>query len=111
MDESEPPFPSDELSLRPASDWKPAVVDAPPAESPADSPADLAKSEKIVAPERRRQSELWRNDLPNGPSVVVYCGNEEEVNRGFLIALRAMGVAGLEQPPEPAKPGGARAKP
>ena len=107
MDESEPPFPSDELSLRPASDWKPAVIDAPLA----DSLADLARSDRFVAPVRQRQSELWRNDLPNGPSVVVYCGNEEEVSRGFLIALRAMGVAVVEQPPEPAKPPVARAKP
>ena len=106
MDESEPPFPSDELSLRPASDWKSAVIDAPP--------ADLAKSDKLVALGRQRhsdQSELCRNDLPNGPSVVVYCGDEEEVSRGFLIALRAMGVAVVEQPPEPAKPPVARAKP
>ncbi len=106
MDESKPSIPSAELSLRPASDWKSALIDAPP--------ADLAKSEKLVALERKRhsdQSELCRNDLPNGPSVVVYCGDEEEVSRGFLIALRAMGVAVVEQPPEPAKPPVARAKP
>jgi hypothetical protein len=106
MDESKPSIPSDELSIRPASDWKSAVVDAPP--------ADLAKSDKIVAPGRQRhsdQSKLCRNDLPNRPSVVVYCGNEEEVSRGFLIALRAMGVAVVEQPPEPAKLPVARAKP
>ncbi len=103
MDESKPSIPSAELSLRPASDWKSAVIDAPP--------ADLAKSEKLVALGRRRQSELCRNDLPNRPSVVVYFGDEEEVSRGFLIALRAMGVAVVEQPPEPAKPPVARAKP
>jgi hypothetical protein len=106
MDESKPSIPSDELSLRPASDWKPAVVDAPP--------VDFAKSDKRVAPGQQRhsdQSDLCRNDLPNGPSVVVYCGNEEEVSRGFLIALRAMGVAVVEQPPEPLKPPVARAKP
>ena len=106
MDESKPSIPSDELSLRPASDWKSAVVDA--------SLADLARSRKLVALGRQRhsdQSELCRNDLPNGPSVVVYCGNEEEVSRGFLIALRAMGVAVVEQPPEPAKLPAARAKP
>jgi hypothetical protein len=94
MDESKPSIPSAELSPRPASDWKSAVIDAPP--------ADLAKSDKLVALGRKRhsdQSELCRNDLPNGPSVVVYCGNEEEVSRGFLIALRAMGVAVVEQPP------------
>ena len=106
MDESKPSIPSDEHSLRRASGSKSAVVDAPP--------ADLAKSDKLVAPGRQRhsdQSELCRNDLPNGPSVVVYCGNEEEVSRGFLIALRAMGVAVVEQSPEPAKPAVARAKP
>ena len=106
MDESKPSIPSDELSLRPASDWKPAVVDAPP--------ADLAKSDQLVAPGRQRhsnESDLCRNDQPNGPSFVVYCGNEEEVCRGFLIALRAMGVAVVEQPPEPAKPPVARARP
>ncbi len=85
MDESKPSIPPDELSRRPASDWKSAVVDAPR--------ADLAKSDKLVALGRQRhsdQSELCRNDLPNGPSVVVFCGNEEEVSQGFLIALCAM---------------------
>jgi hypothetical protein len=76
MDESKPPIPSDELTLRPASHWKSDVVDA-----------------------------------PNGPSVVVYCGSEEEVSRGFFMALRAMGVAVVEQPAEPAQPPVARAKP
>ena len=106
MDESKPSIPSDEFSLPPASDWKSVVVDAPP--------ADLAKSDELVAPGRQRhsdQSQLCPDDLPNEPSVVVYCGNEEEVNRGFLIALRAMGVAVVEQSPEPAKPAVARAKP
>ena len=106
MDESKPSIPSDELSLRPASPWKSAVVDVPP--------ANLAKSDKLVALGRQPhfdQSELCRNDLPNGPSVVDFFGNEEEVSRGFLIALRAMGIAVVEQPPEPAKPPVARAKP
>ena len=106
MDESKPSIPSDELSIRPASDWKSAVVDAPP--------ADLAKSDELVAPGRQRhsdQSKLCRNDLPNGPSVVVYWGKEEEVSRAFLIALRAMGIAVVEQPSEPAKLPVARAKP
>jgi hypothetical protein len=44
-------------------------------------------------------------------SVVVYCGNEEEVSRGFLIALSAMGVAVVEQFHEPAKPPVSGAKP
>jgi hypothetical protein len=49
--------------------------------------------------------------LSDGGSVVVYYGDEEEVSQGFLIALSAMGVARLEQPPEPAKPPFGRAKP
>jgi len=76
MDESKPSLPSDELSLRPASPWKSAVVDVPP--------ANLAKSDKLVAPGRQchsDESELCRDDLPNGPSFVVFCGNEEEVSR------------------------------
>jgi hypothetical protein len=104
MDESTLSIPSDELSLRPASLWKSAVVDVPP--------ANLAKSDKLVAPGRQCHSdepELCRDDQPDGPSVVVFCGNEEEVSRGFLIALRAMGVAVVERPPEP--PPVARAKP
>jgi hypothetical protein len=106
MDEGKPSIPSHKLGPRPASDWKSGVVDAPP--------ADLAKSDKFVAPGRQRHSdqyEFCRNDPPNAPSVVVYCGNEEEVSRGFLIALRAMGVAAVEPPPEPAEPPAARAKP
>ena len=106
MDESKPSIPSDELGLRPASRWKSGVIDVPP--------ANLAKSDKLVALGQKHhsdQSDLCRDDLPNEPSVVVFCGNEEEVCRGFLIALRAMGVAAVEQPPEPAKPPVARAKP
>ena len=96
-------FPN-KLIPRPASERQLAVAPR----------ADLASAHRLVAPGRQRhsdQSELCRNDLPNGPSVVVYCGNEEEVSRGFLIALRAMGVAVVEQPPEPLKPPVARAKP
>jgi hypothetical protein len=106
VDENKPSIPSDKLSLRPDSGSMSAVVDSPA--------ADLATSDKPVAPGRRSnsdQSELCRNDPPDAPSVVIYCANEEEVSRGFLIALRAMGVPNLEQPPEPAIPPVARAKP
>src|ERR1700694_261520 len=106
MDESKNPIPPNELDPWSALDRTSAVADA--------LAAELAGSRERAALGRRRhsdQSELCRDDLPNGPSVVVYCGNEEEVSRGFLIALRAMGVAVVEQPPEPAKPPAARAKP
>ena len=33
-----------------------------------------------------------------------YYRTEEEVREGFLTALRAMGIAVVERPPEPAKP-------
>jgi hypothetical protein len=43
--------------------------------------------------------------------VAVYYRNEEEVGEGFLIALRAMGIAVTEPCPGPAKPPVRRAKP
>ena len=47
----------------------------------------------------------------DGSSVAVYYRNEEEVGRGFLIAVSAMGVGCVEQLPEPAKPPVGGAKP
>jgi len=99
MDEREPPTSSSERDLQPALDGTSIAVDS--------SSAHLATVADLVAPGWARhadQSGPCRNDLLDGPSVVVYCGNEEEVSRGFLIALRAMGIAVVEQPPEPAKP-------
>ena len=104
MDKSKPPIPPSQF--RSASQWSSADIDPPPAE--------LAKPGELVAIERQSRSgqiESCRNDFSNGPSVAVYYRNEEEVSEGFLIALRAMGVAVVEQPAEPAKPPVARAKP
>ena len=103
MDESKPPIPPSEFRLRSASEWTSADIDPPPAE--------LAKSDELVALERQSgsgQIEPCRNDLP---SVAVYYRNEEEVSEGFLMALRAMGIPAVEQPPEPTKLPAARAKP
>jgi hypothetical protein len=106
MDESKPSIPPSEFRLRSASERTSADIDRPPAE--------LAKSDELVAVERQSRSgqiEPCRNDFSDGPSVAVYYRNEEEVSEGFLIALRAMEVAFVEQPPEPATPPVARAKP
>jgi hypothetical protein len=106
MDESKHPIPPNELNLQPASGWRLPVVDLPP--------ADLAKSDELVALERQSRSgqiEPCQNDFADEPSVAVYYRNEEEVSRGFLIALSAMRVARVEQPPEPAKPPVRGAKP
>ena len=106
MDESKPSISPSEFRLQSASEWTSAELDPPPAE--------LTKSHKLAALERQSRSgqiEPCRNDFSDGPSVAVYYRNEEEVREGFLIALRAMGVAVVEQPPEPAKLPAARAKP
>ncbi len=105
MDDSKPPVPPSEFRLPSASEWPPADIDAAPAES--------AKPDRFVAVERQSRSgqiEVCRNDPSVGPSVAVYYRNEEEVRDGFLIALRAMGIAVVEQLPESAKPpvGGAK---
>jgi len=95
MDESKPSIPPSEFRLRSASEWTSADIDPPPAE--------FAKSDELVALERQRRSgqvEPCRDDFSDRPSVAVYYRNEEEVSRGFLIALSAMGVARVEQLPE-----------
>ena len=99
MDESKPPIPPSESGLRSASQRIAADID--PAR------AQLARSAEHVAVEPQSRSahiEAGRDDPSDGPSVAVYYRNEEEVRDGFLIALRAMGVADAEQLPEPAKP-------
>jgi len=99
MDESKPSIPPSEVRLRSTSEWTSADIDP--------APAELAKSDELVAVERQSRSgqiEPCRSDFSDGPSVTVYYRNEEEVGEGFLIALSAMGVARVEQLPEPAKP-------
>ena len=106
MDESKPPIPPSELDPAPASGRTSAFVDSPS--------ADLAKSDDLVAREQQCHSgqiEPCRSDFSDGPSVAVYFRNEEEVSRGFLIALSAMGVAVVEQLSQPAKPPIGKEKP
>ncbi len=95
MDESKPPIPPSELDPAPASGRTSTVVDSPS--------AVLAKSAELAAVERQSRSgqvEPCRDDFSDGPSVAVYYRNEEEVSRGFPIALSAMEVARVEQLPE-----------
>jgi hypothetical protein len=84
MDQNGPPIPPSDLLLRSASRRTTADLDPPP--------------------------ELGRNHPADGPSVSVYYRDEAEVREGFLIALRAMGLASAEQHFEPATPpvGGAK---
>lgn len=106
MDESKPPISLSEFRLRPTSERTPANVDPPHAE--------LAKSDQHVAVERQSRSgqiEPCRNGSSDGPSVAVYYRNDEEVRQGFLIALSAVRVEGIEQLPEPANPAFERVKP
>ena len=99
MDESKPSIPPSEVRLRSASEWTSADIDP--------APPELAKPDELVAVERQSRSgqiEPCRSDFSGGPSVIVYYRNEEEVREGFLIALRAVGVAGVEQHPGPGTP-------
>jgi hypothetical protein len=97
MDDEKPPIPPNDLRSRSASEWPSAAVDPPP--------AGLATSEERLGPEgqsRSGQIEPCRTDCSNAPSVAVYYRNEDEVRRGFIVALSAMGLAQVEEPPEPA---------
>jgi hypothetical protein len=96
MDESKPSIPPSKFRLRSASARTPADIDPPLPE--------LAKSDELVAAERQHrfgQIESSRNDCSDEPSFAVYCRNEREVSEGFLIALSAMGVARIDQFPDP----------
>ena len=85
MDQNGPPIPRSDFLLQSASERTPADIAPPP--------------------------EPCRNDPPDGPSVAVYYRNEEEVREGFLIALRAMGLADVAQRSESATPPAGGAKP
>jgi hypothetical protein len=106
MDENKPPIPPSESRLRSASGRTRADIDQ--------APPQLARLDELVAVElqsRSAQSEVGQDDPSDGSSVAVYYRNAEEVRDGFLIALRAMGVADLEQHPEPVKPPDGGVKP
>jgi hypothetical protein len=47
------------------------------------------------------------NDFPDGSCLAVYYRNEQEVSRGFLLALGAMGITPAEQLSATATPPGA----
>jgi hypothetical protein len=78
MDRRKPSIPPDKFHLRSASRWTSADIDPPPS----------------------------GNDFPDGSCVALYYGSEQEVSRGFLIALSAMGIAPVEQLPATAMPPG-----
>jgi hypothetical protein len=42
-----------------------------------------------TAPRVRHSTDV---DLPHGDLVMVFCGNQQQVNEGFTIALRVMGI-------------------
>jgi hypothetical protein len=104
MDDSKTPISSNELDLRSASDRRSAVDELP---------ADLAGSRALVAHERHPHSDQitpWQNDRSGSASTVVYCDGEERVCEGFLIALKVMGIAVVEEPVEAAPAPRAREK-
>jgi hypothetical protein len=85
MDRNGPPIPPSVFLLRSALERTSADIDLPP--------------------------EPCRNDSAYAPSVAVYYRDEAEVRDGFLIALRTMGLASVEQHSEPATPTAGGAKP
>lgn len=106
MDESKPPIPHSKFRLSSAFRRTSADVDIAPLEFTNSGELGVVESQS-----RSQQVELSRNAPSDGSSVAVYCQNEEEVREGFIIALRAMGVAVIEPPPEPAKSSVRGAKP
>jgi hypothetical protein len=101
MDESKPPIAPSESRLRSASERIPADI----------ASAKSDHHDAIERPESHSgQIETCGTDPSDGPPVAVYYRNAQEVSEGFLVALRAMGIADIETP-EPAKPPVRSAKP
>ena len=92
MDENKPPIPLSEFRLRSTSGQIPSATGAAPANS----------GELAAAGQQRRTDR---------PATAVYYRNESEIHEGFLIALRAIGVADVEQFAEPPKPPAGGTKP
>jgi hypothetical protein len=104
MDEIKPSIPHSKLRLRSASERLSAFIDtAPPEWASEFADAEPQCSSGQVKP--------CRNGPRDAPSVAVYYRDEAEVRDGFLIALHAMGLAGVEQHSEPAMPSTGGAKP
>jgi hypothetical protein len=102
MDESHNSIPPNEVDRWSALDLTSAVADSPA--------SDLARSRERAALRRQPHSEQM-DRFSGGASVAVYCGNQDEVSQGFLVALGAMGVAVFEEGAEPARPSFPRLKP
>lgn len=99
MDESKLSISPGKFRLRSASERTSADIDT--------APAELTNSGELAAaapPNRSAHVEPCRNDPSDGASVAVYYRSAEEVREGFFIALHAMGIAVIEQFPEPARP-------
>lgn len=106
MDERHNSIPPNEVDRWSALDPTSAVADS--------APADPARSRERAAPRRHPHSEqidLRRSEFSGGASVAVYCGNQDEVSQGFLIALGVMDVAVFEAGAEPAAAPDAPIKP
>jgi hypothetical protein len=79
MDERKPSIPPSKFHHRSASGRASADIDPPPC----------------------------GNDFPDGSCLAVYYRTEQEVSRGFHLALGAMGIAPVEQLSATATPRGA----
>ncbi|MCK1339824.1 hypothetical protein IVB38_28445 [Bradyrhizobium sp. 38] len=106
MDESRPPVPPVDVQLPSASERTSGDFDPVPM-----APAKADESSAAALQRRSEQVEPCRADLADGSSVAIYYRDELEIRDGFLIALRAMGLADAERPSDPATPPVGRAKP
>jgi|SRR4051794_38089782 hypothetical protein len=106
MDKYRPLIPPTNFHLPPDSER--TSGDADPASM---APAKSDEASTVQRQSLSGQDELCQADLAGGTSVAVYYRDEAEVRDGFLIALRAMGLADAERHCEPATTPVGRAKP
>jgi rhodanese-related sulfurtransferase len=88
MDEKHLSISPQDLYARLGTKAAPVVVDVR-------SPADFAKAQMLIISARRHppdEIDRWRNDLPFGKPVVVYCVHGHHVSQGVAVALVAAGI-------------------
>jgi hypothetical protein len=82
MDEDRPSISPRDLYARIGADAAPSMLGVR---------RSIDLDDKLVVATRDQVERLSANPLRES-SVVVYCGNEQQVSEGFALALRAMGV-------------------
>jgi len=84
-----------QLSISPRDLYSRLGTAAAPSVIDVRRPGDFSGADRLMVGAIHRDPEpmdLWRKDLPSGPSMVVYCAHGHAISQGAAASLRAAGV-------------------